>query len=419
MKKLTYLFTTIIIMLSLNGCSTIGAALKAADTLYFDQKIAEAEAIPRIGFSTGAIFEDEKEIVLKASDFTNMQSEYSVYRSSMHFDTLTPDEQTVYHAFEYALENGYSNILIDDLLISNSETLVRILDYLSLDSPLLEQNLWSEHGSFTTYYPIEDSGIIVPEAEFDGYFISVDNFESIWWDKKQEALKKAVSIVDTLPPDLTDAQKAEELFCYIAECAEYEYSEDSIQSVQPYLYDALITGKTHCDGFTNALSLLYNLAGIECFEKRYSSTEEAIGHTWNCFSIDGAWYNADSTGKDMIPSSDSSMHAGRYFAYSDILQEYKPDYSSIYPASTDSLYMPIDAHLSDTASDEFINAIRDGYQKHNYEWTLLLLDSSDTATIEARMQDAANSLERSLHYTLFELIDNRTGLLIYSGSLLE
>ena len=49
------------------------------------------------------------------------------------------------------------------------------------------------------------------------------------------------------------------------------YSERYMNSgiAKNFEYDALITGKTNCDGFSNSLALLYRLANIENAEKIY------------------------------------------------------------------------------------------------------------------------------------------------------
>ena len=160
--------------------------------------------------------------------------------------------------------------------------------------------------------------------------------------KKGVKIKKAKDIVASLPNGLDDLNKAKMLFNYLHENVEYiDYSEK-----QEYLYDALVVGKSNCDGFTNAYSLLCKLAGIPCFEKMYSvpdenqtnilpnvpqindettannnknttEAQEDIGHTWNAIKIDGKWYNVDATNSDFYFQAKDGEKFFLFFGFRD------------------------------------------------------------------------------------------------------
>lgn len=410
MKRILCVCLLTILLVNCGGCAPVIGAL---DAVYGDEEVAKAEAAPRIGFSTGTLLEDESEVILEADEVAAKQVASSVYRGQVGFDALADEEKIVYHAYEYAMENGYTNILIDDLLVPDVETLYKILEYLALDSPLLEQNLRYKVGNFTTYYPVDVLGVYKRQATFDGYYIIVDNFDAKWWEKKQQAIEKAVEIVETLPAEMSDAQKAEKLYRYIAKNITYaEYGEDAEKEVLPYLYDALITGKTHCDGYTNAFSLLCRLAGINCVEKMCTAKKGGIGHTWNCLELDGVWYNADVTGSTMIPKKSSKMHAGCYFAFGDVLQEFIPNYAHIYPDCPDGLYMPVDAHLTKFSSEKFVDAVCQAFNEHDDEWALLVIDSCSKSKIGSQMQRVANRLQCTVSWQSWNVIDDRTAVLV-------
>lgn len=404
------------------GCAPISAVINT-------------ETAAHIGFSTGSLFDESEEIFFTRQELAEKPIESSVYRSTLHFDALSYDEQLVYHALEYAMENGYTNILVDDLIAANAEELVKVLEYLSLDSPLLEQNLRFEIGNFSTYISVPVFDFYEHQTEFTGFYITVDNFEQTFWDKKQKALEKAIKITEDLPTDADEAEKAEELYRYIADTVTYndkKYSEPD--AVYPYLYDALFEGETHCDGYTNALSLLYRLADIECVEKVYNidndkdepsedkdekTTEDEVGHTWNFARIGEKWYNIDGTGEDMIPLKDTDLHAGLCFGYGDILQGYTPDYADLYPKAEENLYVTIDAHLPDVDSQKFINEVETAYGLHDDQWTLILLDSYDEDKAKDQLQVVADDLQLDFYYVTFELIEERTALFICDRDLCD
>lgn len=390
--------------------------------------IVDTQTAVHIGFSNGELFEDSEEVFFTTEELGETIPEYAAYRSAFHFDTLSPDEQTVYTALEYAMERGYTNILVDAALIPDADTLSKILEFFALDSPLLEQNLRFKTGDFITYIPVNILDIYDYKVEFTGHYVSVDNFDASFWEGKQQAIEKAKEIVGALPANAGDAEKAEELFRYVAETVTYNdarYSEP--HTVYPYLYDAFFEGETQCDGYTNAISLLYRLAGIECFEKNYSvhseegqeDESEEVGHTWNFARIGEKWYNVDGTGEDMIPLKETALHAGMNFGFGDMLQVYTPDYAEIYPKVEENLYVEIDAHLPDVSSRKFINAVETAYGRHNDQWALLLIDAYDDAGIASQLQIVANELQLDISYIPFDLSDGRTALVICDRSLFD
>ncbi len=427
MKRFLAVIFSVTLLLCCSGCAPIESLL---NSIGGDAAVAEAQAIARVGFSTGTLFKDSEETLFTAEEFADKTAASAAYRGSLHYEKLTEQEKTLYHAYEYALENGYTNILVDDLLIEDPDTLEKVLRFLALDSPLLEQNLRYETGSFTTYYPVDIMGLYERQAAFDGYYIAVKNFDSVFWIKKQEALTKAQTVVDALPNGLSAADKAERLYRWLTTNTTYQmYDDAKNEKVFAYLYDALITGKTQCDGFANGLSLLFRLAGINCVEKMYlpyakaatvandGAASQEVGHTWNFYELNGVWYNADTSGvAHMVPIKETGMHAGYYFAFPDLLQEHTPKYAELYPACEMGLYMSIDAHLKD--ADGLYEVLKKAYDAHNKEWALVLLDTYTEKKVDSAMQKVANYIKGTIRYRHIPAANGRTALLLYKPSLL-
>lgn len=410
MKRILSVILVCCLLTTLCGCSKVN---EVWDTFY---SALTVEQRPHIGFSNGTLFEDSKETVYEISELTEKETVSSGYRGSMFYSTLTDAERTVYTALEYAMEQGYTNILVDDLLVPDTVTLEKIVHFLAFDSPLLEQNLRYETGDFTTYY---ENGFL-GNAAFDGFYITVKNFTSEFWDKKLEAIKKAEEIVAALPEEISLAEKADRIYRTVAKAEYYDYDLADNENVYPYLYDALVTGKTHCDGYTNAISLLYNMVGIECVEKNYTpETEEGIGHTWNLFCIDGKWYNCDGTGSGMIPKKDCGMGAGYLFGFGDMLQQYDADYSEMYPESTEGLYIQVDAYIAVSGNNGFYNAASQAFKAHGNNWALVLTNTCDEADVDAQVQRLANRFYTSVQYYLYIVKDNRTAIFVCRAGLCE
>ena len=412
MKKLVSVLIAVIMLFSLSGCAPIEALI---DSLFADELVAQMQSIQRIGFCKDGHIEsgDDLENIVEATEFGEDNAQFSYLRSDYHFNQLNDNEKLVYRALEYAMENQYLGIYVDGRLLENSENLCRILEFLSLDSPLLEQNLNVSYLDFSIPVITNILNLYTREFEFSGYAIAVNNFENTIWEKKMEAVDVARTIVDELDDTLNEQETAEELYSYLAQSVEYNSMDVTIEdNIHNYLYDALITKETNCDGYTNALSLLYNLANIECFEKKYypiGDDETAIGHTWNTFQIVDKWYNVDAT----WGSEKTGIESNVFFGYPDILQPYEPTYREIYPESTDFLGMEIDAHLASVSEDGIVEKIATAYRKNNRKWSLVVVDSFNEKTIDRRMQSVANRLNTTVYYNFYSIVDGRTMILVF------
>ena len=404
MKKRILAFTVgMILLLSLSGC------MRLLDVMTDGALTAEITATPHLGFSNGVILEEE-EWILEADALPYETVQFDTYRGTLHYDTLSESEQTVYRALEYAFEKGYTNVLVDQLLIPEAEGMERVLHALALDSPMLEQNLRYEMGTFTTYYPAKILGVLQTDVKFEGTYLKVENFAAEHMPKRLDALEEAKKVVAALKDTLTPEEKAWELYTYLCEHTTYQrYEAEMTQTVYPYLYDGLITGKTQCDGYANSLSLLLNLAVIDCVEKEFKAKEKGEeGHTWNFFQLEGSWYNADATGGH---GKDPVIHE-YYFAYSDLLQEYTPEHATQYPVSENRLRYPVDDHLQNAKN--LNSVLKKAYKRHDNQWALIVMDEVTEKQIKSAGQALADAINGQVHYVHMELAEGRTALWFYN-----
>ncbi len=391
MKKFTAIFLCIIIALNGSGCMTISLTPEVET----DEEIIERQAENIvIGFSSGTDL-DVIDFVMTPEELKAWKNPYGEYSSYILYESLNENEKLAYHALEYAMVNSY-NYTFFDSRISLSKLRLDFIPYaLALDSPFLEQNLMSIVISNTAaFYDYKYSESRTVSVLHRSNCFSVKNFTEELWDSKMEALREAEEIIKTFDTSASQIELAEEIFRYMAQNVEYipYKSEEGIYqgNYAPFLYDALVNKKTHCDGYTNGLALLYAMAGFEQVEK------ETKGHTFNCIKIGNDWYNVDGTAGGWIPDRETSMHAGLYFAFPDYYLKDTVYYKKLYPVSNRSYYMNPDGRFANCDEPEFYEEMYEGFAKHDYEWTLLYVSDYDEEAESYYTQRLANELMMNL-----------------------
>lgn len=405
MKKLLKLITVCVLCIAI----VIGIVGCKFDIVYLiDSKaVEEEEKIPKVAF--GWKLSDDVDGIKKlvtAEEFDTEKIEYNIYRSDFHYSKLNEDEKFLYRCFEYALENGYPCIYVDDLITPAANAFGKILSFLALDSPLLEQNLIYETGTFTTYYDTDLSR----QAKLDGVYLYIENSNPALWDGKLEAIKRAKEIVDSIPEGFGEVEKAKYLHKYTVENVEY-HDYNSSDAVWQYLRDAVIDGKGNCDGSANMLSLLLNMAGIECFEKMH--TNNIVGHTWNMAKLDGIWYNIDATAQNKYQTEDMSFYIKRNFAFDDGIQKYLPDYNEIYPVVNEGLEIKVNIHIESIDKDSFLYLVKSTFDENGGNYALLLVDDYTEVEATEAMQRLADFLKTKVYWYSYEVVGNKTVMAVY------
>ncbi len=399
-RILTALLLSLFLSLSLCGCNIIYSIIDSG-------AIAEAEAIPKVGFCNEEMSDESEEIIMSESELNATERIADDYRSDFHFSLLNDNEKLAYTALEYALEKGYRYVYIDKLLIESEDALGKIIDYLALDSPLLEQNLSYQLGNFTTYYDVKLS-----QATLKGVYVEVDNFTEAAFSKKLEAVEKAKKIVADMPKELDEVEKARYLHGYTVSNVIYTDYENGYKAGEDVcLYDGLVKGKTHCDGSNNMLALLFNLAGLKSFEKVHTEVD-ADGHTWNTVNLNGLWYNCDATALGKDDDEELEVYKRRFFAFEDLMQNYLPDYAEIYPKCEVSLGIKINARLESVNKNTFVKTVKDAFKTNGERLALILIDKYIEEDADTAAQRLADSLSRRISYYEYEVIDDRIAMLI-------
>ena len=293
----------------------------AAFTTVFPTPAATGEVLD---YAPQVIFYEAKDTGAKSPIYVNRdilltyETAYPNCNGTLYKQLLSEDELLVYNALLYAMEHCYDMVV---LTVQDPDMdFFKPREFLSLDSPLLEQNYSSKEG--------------VSIAGYRATYV-MDHFNQEFWDLKMQALSMAEDIVASIPDGAdTDIARMEYLYDYVRSHVAYRLYE---KGEDPhYLYDALCVGETVCDGYSNALSLLFHMAGIECCEAMGANSEDESGdgHTWVLAPLDGTFYNFDVT-NDAVENDGYEAYRCYFGISNKAMNQDEFDYEELRPVCDD------------------------------------------------------------------------------------
>lgn len=182
--------------------------------------------------------------------------------------------------------------------------------------------IYSMFNNFT-----ESRRLEITEEELNDLFVAVlyDNSELFWVDIKynfidygdsiefmpeyridsEQARKMSLALNGKIDEIIKSAETLEtdyekELYFHDYVCDVTVYNEETFGDIGDTAYSALIKGEAICEGYSRAMQLLLDRAGIENYlvvgdGKTEDGTE---AHMWNIVEIDGANYHLDATWND-------------------------------------------------------------------------------------------------------------------------
>lgn len=113
-----------------------------------------------------------------------------------------------------------------------------------------------------------------------------------------DAISKIMSSYVTV--EMSDLEKEVALHDYLVRHCTYSEAEEwSHESDVFRAYGALVNGEAVCNGYAEALQLLFTCAGIP--SKFVMGMAEDVEHAWNLVELDGKWYHVDATWDDPLP----------------------------------------------------------------------------------------------------------------------
>lgn len=104
-------------------------------------------------------------------------------------------------------------------------------------------------------------------------------------------------IAQVVTEDMTQREKAQALYSYVTETVAYDHRYYSDRANMPYeaqtALGALRDGLAICGGYSHAVKLLFEKAGVPCYNVTGSYFRE--NHMWNYILLNGQWYYCDAT----------------------------------------------------------------------------------------------------------------------------
>lgn len=235
------------------------------------------------------------------SDFSSVELKYENNENRYYYNLLSDNAKIAYTLIMNDIKNHPEKIEIPNL---TKDELNDVFLALSYDNPSL---LCLGSSSELKFEKLKF--YFVPQYSSD-----VDTCNT----KTNELNEQTDSIIMSMPNGMSDYDK--ELYIHDYICQNCVYDMDCDMTVSSTAYDALIDGKTVCEGYARAAQLLLNELGIY----NYLIVGEAVNskniresHMWNIVSIDGENYHLDLTWDDYDEDGKNISHA--YFNLNDEL----------------------------------------------------------------------------------------------------
>ncbi len=341
---------------------------------------------------------------ITAKQIEEYKPETEIYSSEYFYNKLSHNEKIAYKAYLYAIDNNYVYTYIDGSLLTEGNSALDILVFLSLDTGFVQQNLEAKEYECTQTIT---SNIIFKRVEkkVSGSLVSVENFTRERIENVEKAVSQLKNVDLGFKKDMTQREKAKLIYEYVGEKLDYAKKYDNDKEPPEgvdFLYEAVFDGDTNCDGFSNVFSMMCALNGIECIEKSTNAKKGELGHTWCVASLDGEWYNIDCTESTDAKTNNDKVYRSLYFGFSDEMQSYSVKYRKMLPECSRS-----------------INPIKKVYSKYSYEVALfaseelkknpdkavfVLMKNASDSDVKRLAQNTVNRLHGSIAYVRYNAL---------------
>ena len=407
MKKKPFFSLILVLGILLSGCH-YEVVLDGSTDQVSEQGIKPSQpttqkAEPVVGFSATNTDRMSQWDQMNAEELQNYSSKYSVYNSYTYFEHLNDPEKLLYHAYEYALDHGFSYIWADQQLLSGMErTEFQVLEFLSLDSAVMEQNIYRTVGEY------DRSVTWIGNSTYTRIF--VEDFNEQRLKHKKTAIMHAMNVVYNIEDYQSCSKRylAERFYEHLGGAVDYQEDVPNDE----YLYNGLHNGRTNCDGYTNAFALMCAVVNIPCIEVKSSTSPGQDGHTWNMVYLEGKWVHVDATGagEDVWTQCDSRNEHWVSFGYSDALVADRILYADLLPDCHQGLNHVL--YLPSHRNSDFFTQVYEEFERNNREFAIVLLG---TASIDDQtMDDLVSVLGCDLYYLYYQTVNDQFAYFLYN-----
>lgn len=236
---------------------------------------------------------------------------------------------------DFTQENIYSDLVsvsarLDEEILKGTESFIIYLKDMDIDEiNRVNASLDGIFGSGETYQQIGTIGNSYKKVEitikkttnYYAYFAYMNQMQIPKSEPKAQKLYESIKqILDSqISPSMSDYEKELALHDYLVTHCKYSKITSKPPESDIYrAYGALVDGDAVCNGYAEALQLLFMCAGIK--SQFVTGTADGIDHAWNLVELDGKWYHVDATWDDPIPDQgEDTLHP--YFNVTDEIME--------------------------------------------------------------------------------------------------
>lgn len=294
MKKVLSLILCVIIIFSVTA-SPLGSI--SASASYVPKNLS---LYLREGISSGSITLDSTdELALKICD--------RIYETMLNFGTKVDirdlglayndtNRYIIRFCFYYLVENYPNLFWLNDISPAFQYSGYRVNDVLMLSSLNILYEYTTDEGEFVQDIDVEQAKVHVKE-----YNELIDE------------------IINQVPQEFTDLQKALWVYDYLALNFQYDTSYAIHDS-----YTFLKKKKGVCDSYSKTFLQLMEKLGIPCARALFIKDESidpanTESHSWNIIKLDGEYYHIDATWGDPVPNRVGLVNHSYFLLSSDKL----------------------------------------------------------------------------------------------------
>lgn len=236
---------------------------------------------------------------------------------------------------DFSEDNIYSDleslsIRLDEEIMSGSESFtiyLKDMDTGSIDK--INNSLDGIFGSAATYQQVGMIGntykkITITIKRTTNYYALKAYTEGVEipdTEKKAKQLYEAITCImnECVDETMSDYEKELALHDYLVKNCRYSQNVSQPTGSDIYrAYGALVNGDAVCNGYAEALQLLFMCAGVE--SRFVIGTADGVDHAWNLVCLDGLWYHLDATWDDPVPDKgETAIHS--FFNVTDAIME--------------------------------------------------------------------------------------------------
>lgn len=262
MKKQTNAFVNLILISVI-----LFVIIKSFDIFYFDNSF---------------IVQEEEPIISKS-----IPVKYTFY-----YDQLNPTEKQIYEAMLCASQNYEQKFYIGRNLKDHD----------------INKTICAFFNDYPEFYWTNSVVVkIVGDKFYLEYEIEPNTKETV-----EKIKMESQKIVDSIPQNYSEYDKALYLYEYIINNTAYEENSEDNQDLR----SVILYKKSVCGGYARTYQYLCNLAGIKCTTVNGSITDSETGetsnHAWNLVNLNNKYYWVDSTWGDSYEKNEDAKDLINY-----------------------------------------------------------------------------------------------------------